>query len=239
MSGKKPDKKVCIISDKKFLKFFDIEYEEGKHYFAVTRRDVEKSFAVLSEKEAKLSLPDAVTIVLIIKNAKGESYLYLNYEYRYAAGRFLLSPPAGLIDKNERISCENELKTLASDSLSEIESIKRYEDLVRKTLIGASVREIKEETGYDAKDAEFTVLSDVMFSTPGMTDESNALIKCVITVNDEKNHGLNAPDGTELFGGYELLSKEDARKVIKDGRDRYGNFYSIYTYCALQEFFNE
>ena len=57
MSGKKPDKKISMISDKKFLKFFDIEYEEGKHYFAVTRRDVEKSFALLSEKEAKLSLP--------------------------------------------------------------------------------------------------------------------------------------------------------------------------------------
>ncbi len=236
MEGKKPEKKISMISDKKFLKFFDIEYEEGKHYFAVTRRDADKSFAVLSEKEAEISLPDAVTIVLVIRNSRKEEFLYLNYEYRYAAGMFLLSPPAGLIDKDEKMLCGQKLSKLLSENISKDEMIKKYEETVKDVFLSASVREIKEETGYDAGNGSFEILSNLMFSTPGMTDESNALIKCVIDVDDERIRGKNAPDGSELFGGCELLTKEAANETLKKGRDRYGNFYSIYTYCALQEF---
>ena len=116
----KPQKKTEIISDKKFLKFFDIQYEENKHYYAVTRRNVKESFAVLGETEGKFSLPDAVTISFIIENSNSEKLLYMNYEYRYAVGRFLLSPPAGLIDDDEKAAAENELNDLIVSEFAEL-----------------------------------------------------------------------------------------------------------------------
>lgn len=236
---KEPRKNVELISDKKFLKFFDIQYDEGRHYYAATRRDLGGTFAVLSEKEGKFSIPDAVTVVFVIKDTFGNSYLYMNYEYRYAAGRFLLSPPAGLIDENEKSYAESSIKDIISNNANEEELFEAYGRIVFEIYKNTSVRELKEETGYDAKDAQFTVLSNLVFSSPGMSDESNAFIKCVLTVDDIERCGDASPDGSELFRGRELISKEQARKLINDGRDKFGNFYSIYTYCALKEFLSD
>lgn len=234
---KEPAKKIEMISDKKFLRFFDIQYEEGRHYYAVSRREPDETFAVLPDKEAKFSIPDAVTIVLIIEDGQGNSYIYMNYEYRYATGRFLLSPPAGLIDKEERADAEKKLKRLCKQEFaSPEEAYKKFDRIIYKTLIGASIRELKEETGYDASKARFRVISKLVFSSPGMSDESNALVKCILKVDDISKHEKDAPDGSELFNGFELLTKAEARRIIKEGRDRYGNFYSAPAYIALKEF---
>ncbi len=240
MENNVPDKKIEMISDKKFLRFIDIRYEEGKHYFAATRREQDKTFAVLDDIEGKFELPDAVTIVFIIKEGNSEPKLFLNYEYRYAAGRSLLSPIAGLIDRDERENALAALKELSEKVKAGIEpedlALEKYESIVFETLKNAAIREIKEESGYDANNAQFEVLSYLVFSSPGMSDESNAFIKCTLEDDDERLRGDSAPDGSELFYGFELLTKEAAEETLNKGRDKFGNFYSMYTYAALTEF---
>ena len=77
--------------------------------------------------------------------------LLLSREYRYPAGRFLLSVPAGLIDAKDREADQ--------------------------PLFSAARRELREETGITLTDEdELTVLNPFLYSSPGMTDESNALI---------------------------------------------------------------
>lgn len=232
-----PEKKIELISDKKFLKLIDIRYEKDAHYYAATRRALGSTFAILSEKEGKLELSDAVTVVLVIEE-KGSRKLYLNYEYRYPAGRFLLSPVAGLIDKEDREGADKLLEELKNSDKPIEELTKEYEHVITNVLRTTAVREIYEETGYDAKNAEFTILSPAVFSSPGITDESNAMVKCVMKLNENENVKAN-PVGTEVFSGHELLSKDEAKEILKKGRDKFGNFIPVYTYVALNEFVNE
>ncbi|MBO7402361.1 MAG: NUDIX hydrolase, partial [Lachnospiraceae bacterium] len=74
------------------------------------------------------------------------------------------------------------------------------------------------------------------FSTPGMTDESNAFLCAEISL--ENTDGINqcGAVGTERFDGFEVLDREQARKVFETGRDRHGNFYSLATWAILAFF---
>ena len=238
MKNSFPDKKITLISDKRFLRFFDIQYAEGKHYFAVSRRPAEMSFAAVSEKEGKFSLPDAVTVILIIRTSGGKERLYANYEYRYACGRFLLSPPAGLIDPGEREGTEKILRSIIDSDLSKEDSERKYSEAVNSLLRSVAEREVMEETGYDVKGSKFTVLSPFVFSSPGMSDESSALVKFVLDTDESEVTPKGDPGGSELFSGSELLSREDAKKLLASGRDSKGNFYSMPMYNALVEFIN-
>jgi len=79
----------------------------------------------------------------------------LDYVYRYPAGQYLLSPPAGLID-SEELNKESPILVTAR-------------------------RELMEETGLELSETdELFVISPFLFSTPGMTDESNALAGIVL-----------------------------------------------------------
>ena len=57
---------VKPLFESKFIKVFDLQYEEGKHYFDATRRSADNLMAIKSDKEFKTALPDAVTCVVIL-----------------------------------------------------------------------------------------------------------------------------------------------------------------------------
>ena len=89
---------VKTLLDTRFIKVFDLQYEEGKHYYDATRRAAGNLVAVKSDAEAAVMLPDAVSCFVIVILPGNDARLLLTQEYRYPAGRFLLSIPAGLID---------------------------------------------------------------------------------------------------------------------------------------------
>ncbi len=202
------------LFESRFIKVFDLQYEEGKHYFDATRRPLENLMAVKSTEEFKAALPDAVTCVVILNIAGEEPKLLLDYEYRYPAGQFLLSPPAGLVDAEDADSAE--------------------------PLLTTARREIEEETGLvlTENDKLFTI-NPLLFSTPGMTDESNALVCAVINLENTSALTQQGALGSECFDGFELLTKEEAKKILLNGRDNNGIFYSVFTWAALMYFVSD
>ncbi len=78
-----------------------------------------------------------------------------------------------------------------------------------------------------------------MFSTPGMTDESNALVCVVLNCKEFPVFSQEGASGSELFDGFCLLTKEEARKILKKGTDYRGVFYSVYTWAALMYFVSD
>ena len=205
---------VKPLFDSKFIKVFDLQYEEGKHYYDATRRSLDRIAAVKSDEEFRTMLPDAVTCVVILSINEEEPKLLLSKEYRYPAGQFLLSPPAGLLDPEEA-DTENPILTAAK-------------------------REIKEETGLTIteKDSLF-VINPLLFSSPGMTDESNALACAVVRLEDKSILSQDGAVGSECFDGFELLSRQEAMEILKSGKDKNGIFYSVYTYCCLMYFVSD
>lgn len=208
------EENVKPLFESKFIKVYDLEYAPGKHYYDATRRDVSNLVACKSDEETKKMLPDAVTCFVILKVKGEEPKLLLDYEYRYPVGQFLLSPPAGLIDKED----------------------KTYEDALLRT----AKREIKEETNIDVKDTDkIYVLSGCSFSTPGFTDESNALVAAVVELDDITCLNTAGAVGTELFDGFKLVDKAEAKEILKKARDEHGNFFSIFTWSALMYFVSD
>lgn len=205
---------VKPLFESKFIKVFDLQYDEGKHYFDATRRSLDKIAAVKSDKEFRAMLPDAVTCIVIL-NVKDESpKLLLTREYRYPAGQFLLSPPAGLLDPEDE--GEND------------------------PVLAAARREIKEETGIELTEKDsLQIINPLLFSSPGMTDESNALVCAVVNLEDLSSLTQQGAVGSECFDGFKLLSLEEAKQVLKAGRDGEGIFYSVYTWACLMYFISE
>jgi len=205
---------VKPLFESKFIKVFDLQYEEGKHYFDATRRSADNLMAIKSDKEFKTALPDAVTCVVILNIKDEEPKLLLDYEYRYPAGQFLLSPPAGLLDPEDANAAA--------------------------PLLATAKREIEEETGLILKETDklFTI-NPLLFSTPGMTDESNALVCAVVNLEDTSTLSQEGALGTECFNGFELITKEEASKLLQNGRDKNGIFYSVFTWAALMYFVSD
>ncbi len=203
---------VETIVDKKFIRVFDLKYDEGKHYFDATRRSIDDLVAVKTEEDFKKMLPDAVSCVVVIDNDGKEPKLLLSDEYRYPTGRFLLGVPAGLVDKADE-DAENPILETAK-------------------------REIREETGIQIDDSKdrLNVLNPLVFSTPGMTDESNALVLAVLKNTDMSALTQEGAEGQECFDGFVLLNKSEAGEILKKGVDANGHFYSVYTWAALMYF---
>ncbi len=205
---------VKTLFESKFIKVFDLQYEEGKHYYDATRRPLERITAVKSDEEFKKMLPDAVTCVVILQVEGKEPKLLLTKEYRYPTGHFLLSPPAGLLDPED----EN----------------------ASAPVLSAAKREIEEETGITLNESDtLSLINPLLFSSPGMTDESNALVCALVNLKDLSSLSQKGAIGSECFDGFCLLSSSEAKEILKAGRDQDGIFYSVYTWAALMYFVSD
>ena len=199
---------VDTLYETKFLKLYDYRYLEGKHYFCSSRRNTEDLVAIKSDENFKTMLPDAVTIAVVLHLPNEKPKLLLSYEYRYPVGRFLLSPIAGLLDPEDS-ECDDPLRS-------------------------GAVREIFEETGIKVSENDkITVLNPCAFSTPGMTDESNAFLSADITIPDTSMINQTGAVGSELFNGFELVSVDEAKEIYRSGKDKYGNTFSLATWAVL------
>lgn len=202
------------LFDSKFIKVFDLQYEEGKHYYDATRRSLDRLAAIKPDSEFRAMLPDAVTCIVILKVKDEEPKLLLTKEYRYPAGQFLLSPPAGLLDPEDEAE--------------------------KEPVLAAAKREIQEETGIQLSEQDtLSVINPLLFSSPGMTDESNALACAVIHLEDLSALSQDGAVGSECFDGFRLLSAAQAREILKAGKDQDGLFYSVYTWAALMYFVSD
>lgn len=208
-----PDK-MELLEDKRFVRLYDCHYEPGKHYFVVSRNTPERLAAVKTDEAFKTALPDAVSCFVIVILPGNDARLLLTQEFRYPAGRFLLSIPAGLIDEKDRAE--------------------------KEPLLSAARREIFEETGLSLKptDRIFSV-NDYCLSSPGLTDESNALICAVAEAEDGSFLSDKGNEGAELITDFRLVTREEAERYLASGRDDEGIFYSMYTYAALLYFLSD
>lgn len=202
---------VVRLFESRFVRLFDLVYAPGKHYYDASRREEKDLVALKSDGEFRSMTPDAVSCFVVVDDGVNAPALLLSREYRYPAGRYLLSVPAGLIDPED----ERE----------------------EQPLFSAAKREIFEETGVRVTDADrMSVINPCVFSTPGMTDESNALVGAVLTrdVRPELTH--SGAVGSEKFDGFLLADEETARGMIASGADDRGIYYPLHTYAALLYF---
>lgn len=214
MKPKILEKNLTTLLETKFLNVYEYPFGEDGHYYTATRRKRDNLVMLKSDDEYKEMLADAVTCAVIITGDDVPDQILMNYEFRYACAQFIMAPPAGLIDPEDKAS--------------------------NNPLLSAARREIYEETGIEIKDTDkMFVVNPLLFSSPGMTDESNAIVCAVIdnsSIND-LNHSGSV--GAEVFNGFELLDKAQAKELLKTGRDKNGNFYSVYTWITLMCFVSD
>lgn len=203
--------KIVTLFDSDYVRVFDLQYAPGKHYYNASRRTLEDLAAAKSDSDFREMLPDAVSCIVILEMPGEEPRLLLSYEYRYPVGRYLLSVPAGLIDEKD----------------------KKEEN----PIAAAAVREIREETGLEAGEADcVAVVNPLLFSTPGMTDESNALVCVRMHPEDLSVLSREGAEESEQFDGFVLLTKAEALELLKNGRDQRGNYYPMFTWAAMMYF---
>lgn len=234
--------KIKSLFESKFIKVFDLQYQEGKHYYNATRRDEEDLVATKSTEEFKKMLPDAVSCVVIWnpsdddEKSGHEPCLLMNREFRYPTGQYLLSVPAGLIDREDVETISGYKAQIDMDNNnadSNAWTIEKNNSILIKT----AMRELHEETGIViTEEDEVSVINPCLFSTPGMTDESNALVKIVLNRDSLNGMSQEGAVGGELFDGFDLLTKAQAKKILEDGVDEHGIYYSVYTWAALTYF---
>ena len=143
---------VETVYDSRFIKVFDLQYEPGKHYFDATRRAKDNLAAVKSDEEFRQMLPDAVSCVVILKIRGQEPRLCLSHEYRYPAGHFLLSVPAGLLDPEDATeenpvfhAAARELREETGITLEESDSIRLVNALVQIILNREEMPKVSQE----------------------------------------------------------------------------------------------
>ena len=207
------DYPIKQVLDTKFIKVYDIEVQKGKHYYDVSRRSEEELIANKTADEIKSLVPDAVSCEVVLEQEGKEPLLLLAKEYRYPAGQFLLSPTAGLIDEEDAVLSQ--------------------EEAIRVT----AIRELKEETGITFKEGDSVeIISKMLFSSPGMTDENNAMARIIIRNANLSELSQDGCEGTELFDGFGLYTIEEAKRLLDQGCDDNGMFYSVYTWIAISDF---
>ena len=203
--------KMETIYESEYMNLYDLQYKEGGHYYCASRRKKDRMVALTPDEECKTMQADAVSCFVVL-NIKGQTKkLLLNWEYRYPVGQYMLSVPAGLIDEKD---WDNP-----------------------NALTATAIRELKEETGIEVEESdEIKVISPCVFSTPGMTDEGNALVYISINRDEMPKMNHDGAEGSEVFEGFRLVSKEDAQDYLCKVREEHGMYYPLYTWAALMFF---
>ena len=206
----KIDYPVDTLLDTRFVKVFDLRYAEGRHYYNATRREKDRLVAGMEDGQFRDMTPDAVSCCVIWHEAEGNSdgdRLLLNKEYRYPLGQYVASVPAGLIDPEDQEGNRDE------------------------AIIKAARREIHEETGIVLTDRDrITIINSCLFSSPGLTDESNAMVRIDLYGHSREELTQSNAESTEKFDGFLTLNREEAERMMKDGR------ISVYTWIGLSIF---
>lgn len=208
--------------DSPFINVVGNPMPNGNDYMLVTRRNAKNMVINKNDYEYKIMMPDAVACALIIKVKDKPARLFLQNEFRYPLGRFLLSPPAGLID----------------DDLKYMEEL----DMRCNAIIATAAKEIFEETGLDIKKSTqctTRIISPAVFSSPGLTDESTAMVSIVVELDEEPNWNHNHIESTEIFDEMVFLTKTEARSLLRTGLDFNYNPYPVYTWAILMWFVSD
>ena len=201
------DYPVEMMLDNRFVKVFDLQYAPGRHYYEATRRARADLVADMDEAAFRSMVPDAVSICVVWHTEGKEDRMLLNREFSYPLGQTVLSVPAGLIDPGDR-------------------GLNR-EDAIRQ----AAVRELFEETGITAGEKDtFTALHPCLFSSPGLTDESNAMARIDLYGHAESELNQSHAEGAEKFEGFRLVTREEAKAMMQ------GEPLSVYTWIGLAAF---
>ena len=202
---------VRELAHTRFVKLYDLAYEDGAHYFAASRRERDDLLALKDPRELASLLPDAVSCCLVLDIADDEPRLVLFHEYRYPTGQFVLSIPSGLIDARDRSE--------------------------REPLVAAMTREIGEECGLSLREGDrIWVVNPFLFNTPGLTDESTALLCAVVRRGNTSELSQDGAEGSERFDGFELLTKAQVLETLARGRDAHGHYYPLVTWAAMMYF---
>ncbi len=201
------DYPVETLLDTRFVRVYDLQYAPGRHYYSVTRRTLERSAAMMSDEEFGSMIPDAVSCCVVLHEEGKAPRIVLNREYRYPLSRTVTSVPAGLIDPGDR------------------------EKGREKAVFAAAAREIHEETVIVLTDRDrISMLNPCLFSSPGLTDESNAMVRVDLYGHREEELSQKNAEKTERFEGFVLADADEARALMKDGK------ISVYTWIGLASF---
>ncbi len=204
------DYPVETLLDTRFIKVFDLQYEPGKHYFNATRRERERLVAGMTEEEFRSMTPDAVSLCAVWHEEGAEDRMLLNREYRFPLGQYVISVPAGLIDPEDA----------RGDRETAIRS--------------AAVRELFEETGIRVTERDrVSLLNPCLFSSPGMTDESNAMVRIDLYGHRQDELTQSHAEGSEKFGGFRMVTRQEAGELMEKEP------ISVYTWIGLAVFRTE
>ena len=129
--------KMETIYESEYMNLYDLQYREGGHYYCASRRNKDRMVALTPDEECGTMQPDAVSCFVVL-NIKGQpKKLLLNWEYRYPVGQYMLSVPAGLIDKGDWNN--------------------------PNALVDTAIRELKEETGIEVEESD--EIEDLLYVT--------------------------------------------------------------------------
>ena len=201
------DYPVEKLLETKFLNVYDLQYAPGRHYFTATRRKRENMVAEMDAEAFSRMMPDAVSCCVVWHEEGKAPRIVLNREYRYPLGQFVTSVPAGLIDPEDQgMSTEDAVFTAAR-------------------------REIMEETGLTLTERDrVTMINPCLFSSPGITDESNAMVRIDLYGHRSEELTQGNADVTEKFDGFILAEREEALELMARGK------ISVYTWIGLSVF---
>ena len=73
---------IKTLFDTKFIHVYDLQYEEGRHYYDASRRKLSDLMAAKTDEEFQKALPDGVTCFIISKCKKNNKILkkFLTFE---------------------------------------------------------------------------------------------------------------------------------------------------------------
>ena len=199
-----------VLLETPFLRVLDLKPAAGRHYYEATRRDTDRMVASMSDAAFSGMIPDAVSCCVVWHEAGENPRIVLNREFRYPLGRTVLSVPAGLIDPEDT------------------------GDGTEQAVFSAAGREIYEETGIALSEKDrIRMVNPCLFSSPGLTDESNAVVRIDLYGHRKEELTQKHAEGTEKFDGFVLADREEARRMLREGG------ISVYTWIGLTEFLSD